>query len=296
MAFLKATVMLLVASMILTLIPAVTAEPRPSGAAAGHVLIQTKALLSEKVEAAGQDPSLTTDGPHHDAQQGYGPSLFMFLVQIILGAIMTKGLFILHDMMDPLKKTKHVVITEALTKSSTQTNSEQSKSVQPGPAIASSPIAELASAARVSDVVRVGELFEAGVKVDGTDDWGCTALHVAANAGSLLVVQMLLKRGFSADTHEAWDETPLHFAARGGSAEVIEVLLAHGASIDAQNADDKTPLVIAAIAGHEAACEVLLDRGAGAGDMPDDEVPSLLAALVARRSILAVLGTGSRKE
>eukprot|EP00444_Apocalathium_aciculiferum_P009123 CAMPEP_0183386668 /NCGR_PEP_ID=MMETSP0370-20130417/2580_1 /TAXON_ID=268820 /ORGANISM="Peridinium aciculiferum, Strain PAER-2" /LENGTH=83 /DNA_ID=CAMNT_0025565057 /DNA_START=87 /DNA_END=335 /DNA_ORIENTATION=+ len=83
MAFLKATVMLLVASMILT---PVTAERRPSGAAAGHVLIQTKALLSEKVEAAGQDPSLTTDGPHHDAQQGYGPSLFMFLVQIILGA------------------------------------------------------------------------------------------------------------------------------------------------------------------------------------------------------------------
>jgi len=126
-------------------------------------------------------------------------------------------------------------------------------------------------------------------RMDGTDvadDFGCTALHVAAHNGSAPQVLELLEARAHANAREAWGETPLHMAARTGSTAACHALLMHGADLDAMNADEKTPLVLAAQAGHEPTCGLLLDRGAGAGDMADDELPLLLKSVLMQRLLL----------
>eukprot|EP00931_Biecheleriopsis_adriatica_P089287 TRINITY_DN63439_c0_g1_i1.p1 TRINITY_DN63439_c0_g1~~TRINITY_DN63439_c0_g1_i1.p1 ORF type:complete len:424 (-),score=78.84 TRINITY_DN63439_c0_g1_i1:211-1482(-) len=110
---------------------------------------------------------------------------------------------------------------------------------------------------------------------DGSDVWGCTALHKAAWDKSSLEVGRLLKQGSDPDARDAWDETPLHMAARSGDIEAARVLLLFGANVDAVNFDEKTPLLVAADAGHEAVCELLLDRGATARSLQDEKVPCL---------------------
>lgn len=115
------------------------------------------------------------------------------------------------------------------------------------------------------------------------DEYGCTALHYAADRGAPEEVRTLLARGAAVDRREAWDETPLHFAARNGSVEVCELLLAHGAELNPVNESDCTPLLVAAQAGKEAVCKLLLERGAHAGGKPDDQLPPLLSALLVER-------------
>lgn len=143
----------------------------------------------------------------------------------------------------------------------------------------------LVQAVRDGDAERVAELLRAGAKVNATDDWGCTPLHVAADSGATPAVRLLLQRGAEVDAREAWDETPLHLAARRGSTEVCQVLLEHGALANAQNADDVTPLVAAAKAGHASACEALLECGGHAGDVADDDIPPLLRNLLFLRCL-----------
>uniref|UniRef100_A0A7S4RUB3 Uncharacterized protein n=1 Tax=Alexandrium monilatum TaxID=311494 RepID=A0A7S4RUB3_9DINO len=115
---------------------------------------------------------------------------------------------------------------------------------------------------------------------EGEDEYGCTALHYAADRGAALEVRSLLVGGAAVNRREAWDETPLHFAARNGNVEVCELLLAHGAELNPVNESDCTPLLMAAQAGKEEACKFLLGRGAHAGSVLDAELPPLLSALL----------------
>eukprot|EP00930_Biecheleria_cincta_P078158 TRINITY_DN6556_c0_g1_i2.p1 TRINITY_DN6556_c0_g1~~TRINITY_DN6556_c0_g1_i2.p1 ORF type:complete len:320 (+),score=69.00 TRINITY_DN6556_c0_g1_i2:60-1019(+) len=122
---------------------------------------------------------------------------------------------------------------------------------------------------------------------EATDDFGCTALHVAAHNGVIDQVQQLLTARANVNACEAWGETPLHMAARAGSTEVCEKLIRHGADLDAANADGKTPLVVAAQAGNESTCKLLLDRGAGAHGLADKDLPALLNSILVERLLSA---------
>eukprot|EP00931_Biecheleriopsis_adriatica_P020327 TRINITY_DN13623_c0_g2_i1.p1 TRINITY_DN13623_c0_g2~~TRINITY_DN13623_c0_g2_i1.p1 ORF type:complete len:212 (+),score=39.98 TRINITY_DN13623_c0_g2_i1:149-784(+) len=115
-----------------------------------------------------------------------------------------------------------------------------------------------------------------------TDALGCTALHLAANAGASLEVRRLLEAGFDPNAREAWGETPLHMVARAGHLEVARLLVSQGALIDAANADDKTPLALATEVGHRELCGYL--RGAGA-DVRQNPTPTWFPMLLGHRSI-----------
>eukprot|EP00421_Protoceratium_reticulatum_P021647 CAMPEP_0168388272 /NCGR_PEP_ID=MMETSP0228-20121227/16368_1 /TAXON_ID=133427 /ORGANISM="Protoceratium reticulatum, Strain CCCM 535 (=CCMP 1889)" /LENGTH=341 /DNA_ID=CAMNT_0008401519 /DNA_START=21 /DNA_END=1047 /DNA_ORIENTATION=+ len=115
------------------------------------------------------------------------------------------------------------------------------------------------------------------------DEFGCTALHGAADRGAAAEVRELLAGGADANRREVCGELPLHFAARAGSAEACELLLAHGSEVNPVNEDGCTPLLLAARAGHEPACKLLLDRGGHAGGVADSELPPLLSALLLER-------------
>lgn len=118
------------------------------------------------------------------------------------------------------------------------------------------------------------------------DTFGCTALHVAADAGCVDMVKVLLEAGADVDVRDTWEETPLHFAARKGSSETCQVLLAKGAELDAVNSNGVTPLVASAKAGNESVCQFLLDRGATCQGLSDDDVPPLLLSLMLHNMIL----------
>uniref|UniRef100_A0A7S4V4Z2 Uncharacterized protein n=1 Tax=Alexandrium monilatum TaxID=311494 RepID=A0A7S4V4Z2_9DINO len=115
---------------------------------------------------------------------------------------------------------------------------------------------------------------------EGEDEYGCTALHYAADRCAAVEVRSLLAGGAAVSRRDSWDETPLHFAARNGNVEVCELLLAHGAELNPVNASDCTPLFVAAQVGKEETCKFLLGRGAHAGSVPDAELPPLLSALL----------------
>lgn len=81
---------------------------------------------------------------------------------------------------------------------------------------------------------------------EGTDAFGCTALHRAAYEGNCLEVRKLLESRSNPNAREAWDETPLHMAARLGQAKAARLLLRYGADPQARNASDQTALEVAA--------------------------------------------------
>jgi len=116
-----------------------------------------------------------------------------------------------------------------------------------------------------------------------SDEYDCTALHVAAHNGDVATAKVLLDGGSDVNAREAWDETPLHFAARRGSAEMCSLLLDAGADVNASNEAGVTPLIEAARARQEPTCNVLLDHGGHTGGLTDDKVPPMLGALLTRR-------------
>jgi ankyrin repeat protein len=146
---------------------------------------------------------------------------------------------------------------------------------------------ELMRAARSCDEAQWGSALKALPDyVRAVDRFGCTALHIAADAGCVKMAKELLEAGADVQVRDTWEETPLHFAARKGSFEMCELLLAKGAELDAINSDGVTPLVAAARACNESSCQLLLDRGATCGGLPDADVPALLSSLLMYKMIL----------
>jgi len=111
------------------------------------------------------------------------------------------------------------------------------------------------------------------------DAWGMTALHAAAEGGSVVVAELFLEFGVHVDPLDARGETPLHLAAREGHDEVCELLLKRGASLSSVNAEDLTPLAVAGYADQEAVCRKLLALGASVRELQEEELPDILARL-----------------
>ena len=91
---------------------------------------------------------------------------------------------------------------------------------------------------------------------------GKTALHIAAERGSLRIVQLLLEHDVDVDMADASGRTALHYAARGAHAEVVTLLLAGGADSEARDGEGRSPLHVAADAECESVVRLLAMDGA----------------------------------
>ncbi|KDR19828.1 transient receptor potential cation channel subfamily A member 1-like isoform X1 [Zootermopsis nevadensis] len=69
------------------------------------------------------------------------------------------------------------------------------------------------------------------IDLDAMDEWGNTALHVAARYGSSDVVDILLRNGADINVMDGSGETALHIAARDGNQDTVVVLMKHGADL-----------------------------------------------------------------
>jgi len=94
------------------------------------------------------------------------------------------------------------------------------------------------------------------------DDFGCSALHLAAHGADIVEVEKLLRLRADPSAREPWHETPLHMAARAGCADICALLLAVGSEFAVENKDGNTALALAEYAGHDFVCKLLKSRAA----------------------------------
>lgn len=89
------------------------------------------------------------------------------------------------------------------------------------------------------------------------------ALHLAAENNNPAIVRLLLSE-YQQNIHTAdnYGTTALHVAAAAGNVATIKVLLTNGANLDGRDAMGRTPLHLATINGHKDVLDVLLQMGA----------------------------------
>jgi ankyrin repeat protein len=126
----------------------------------------------------------------------------------------------------------------------------------------------------------IRKFLNQGISLESRDDFGRTALHLAAEWCSPETVQLLLQAGGRIDTTDRDRWTPLHTAARFNSARSIDLLSKAGADLSARTADQCTPLHLAARYNtYAAVTKMLLDLGSAVNSREVNEwTPLHLAA------------------
>ncbi len=152
--------------------------------------------------------------------------------------------------------------------------------------------APVADAAMREDVTEVRALLKRGADVNAAQGDGMTALHWAAQHGSLELAEMLLYAGANPRAAtRIGPYTPLMVAARGGYGPVVSRLLEAGASVDAATNSGVTALHLAAASGSAEAVSALLDRGAAVDAVESswEQTPLMWAADNGRTEVIGLL-------
>ena len=85
----------------------------------------------------------------------------------------------------------------------------------------------------------VGTLLNLGVKLNATNHWGETILHLVSRGkqdsqGGARIAKLLLERGVDVNTRRMGNYTPLHVACCFGKPEIVRLLLDHGADANVE--------------------------------------------------------------
>ena len=93
------------------------------------------------------------------------------------------------------------------------------------------------------EVPLIPKLIIEGVNLKGSDSFGCTALHWAAQRGDVNIAKILLDSQTN-DVNCIDDEgkTPLHFSVIVGHLDMVKFLIERGADVDAVAGDGTTPI------------------------------------------------------
>jgi ankyrin repeat protein len=124
------------------------------------------------------------------------------------------------------------------------------------------PFKSAAQAGR-KDVVE--RLIEQGIDVNKTDEYGETALHLAAKNGHTGLVQwMIEEKGAAVNQSDTNARTALHYAAEMGHKDILGLLLPKMTpdAINQADAYGKTALHLAAEKGHKDLVDLLVNQGA----------------------------------
>jgi len=102
-------------------------------------------------------------------------------------------------------------------------------------------------------------LLENGARVDDSDQYGRTALHHAAELGSVSIATLLLRRGASVDAMDRFCRTALMEASSKGYTDLARELLNTGANPLLECIEGKTALFLASWEGKVNALWLLLE-------------------------------------
>ncbi|KAH7012312.1 ankyrin repeat-containing domain protein [Microdochium trichocladiopsis] len=141
-------------------------------------------------------------------------------------------------------------------------------------------------------------LLEKGANIDCQDQWGLTALSLAAISGKVAVMTLLLERGADLESKDNSGQTPLSKAASRGQEAVVKLLLEKRADLESRDKQGRTPLSwsagqrvsLAATDGHEAVVKLLLEKGADIESKDNDSrTPLSWAATDGHEAVVKLL-------
>ncbi len=197
------------------------------------------------------------------------------------------------DIKDPVKLTPLNMAAESGLEAMVKLLIEKGANIENKHAYGRTPLVGAARERGNINVIRM--LLDAGADVNSSDNWGATALDLAAWRGFEEVVNLLLERGallpdapikirellqnaaekrltglFSRIAEKGADltfpiedgGTLLNAAASGGAVPILETLLAKGLDINRQDGNGWSPLHFAAEMGHADAVAFLLTKKA----------------------------------
>jgi ankyrin repeat protein len=111
-------------------------------------------------------------------------------------------------------------------------------------------------------------IADGGLDINGKDDYGWTALSLAARSGHTECVRCLLENGAAPslpNDDDGW--TPLMFAAYSDDRDAMDLLIKKGANIHAKDTEDgRTALMWCALWGFRDGIETLMNAGARTDD------------------------------
>ena len=94
------------------------------------------------------------------------------------------------------------------------------------------------------------------------DEYGQTALHYAAESGSIECIELLVGHGVDIGTTDKFGFSPCLWAVVAWQTGATDKLLSMGADANLSSVDGRSPLAWAAGLGHSSIAKLLLDRGA----------------------------------
>ncbi|GFS33566.1 hypothetical protein Acr_00g0029330 [Actinidia rufa] len=133
-------------------------------------------------------------------------------------------------------------------------------------------------AARRGDLKHLQLLLDQDASVSFHDQYGLTALHIAAIKGHKDAVMMLAELGSDLECRDNEEHTPLHLAVEGGHVETVEVLINRGANVNSRSNKGATPLYAARAMGYDDITQLLVERGASSS-LPSTSSSSLSSIL-----------------
>jgi ankyrin repeat protein len=89
-------------------------------------------------------------------------------------------------------------------------------------------------------------LLDAGADINATDNYDCSAIHLATQNFDLPAIRILLQRGASVNTIDQGGNSALHLTAELSNLPATRLLLKHGATVGVRNNDGMQPLHLAA--------------------------------------------------
>jgi ankyrin repeat protein len=120
----------------------------------------------------------------------------------------------------------------------------------------------LMMAAKIGHFEVVKFLVEKGAVVDHVDNDGGTALCQAPLTGHLEIAEFLVSAGANVNHLDAKGISPLHSSALEGQLKVVKLLVKKGADIHQASRQGVTPLHVAALKGHQEVADYLMSKGA----------------------------------
>ena len=113
------------------------------------------------------------------------------------------------------------------------------------------------------DLAEAQRLLRAGADVSIANNYGVTAMGLAAEVGNADMIALLLEAGAHADSPDPDGMTALQMVARTGNVKAAQLLIDAGATIDARESwGGQTPLMWASARRHPAMMRLLISKGA----------------------------------
>ncbi len=136
-------------------------------------------------------------------------------------------------------------------------------------------------AAYMADIEKVRKCLQNGMDINSQEDFGCAALHAAANSGNKDIVKFLISKGATVDAKDVRGLTPLYYAVMHNYEDIADLLLAKGADVNAKNKDRGgfTLLNYAIYDYGKEAIELLISKGANVNVKDDAGYTPLVYAI-----------------